>query len=130
MKTYEEKRTILCDIVELYLDTRNQSYINVNDGVLRSTDIDSKNFLLLMALTFPNDGSNDFAMDIEVDDETRKNFVDIEYKKVISSKKDLITKGKMVLDDAKSYYNRKYGNISYEQINEIARKLGEMGFHI
>ena len=130
MKTYEDKRTILCDMAELYLDTRDQSYINVNDGVLNSGDIDSKNLLLLMALTFPNGDSNYFAQELDIDFETQKDFVDKEFKKIMSLKCDIVKKGKIILEDANNYYDSKYGNISYEEINEIAKKLWDMGFHI
>lgn len=130
MKTYEDKRTILCDMAELYLNTREQSYINVNDGVLNSGDLDSINFLILMALTYSNDDANFYVQDIMIDDETRKNFVDVEFNKVSSLKCDIVKKGKIVLDDARDYYNRKFNNISIEELNKMAKKLGEDGFHI
>lgn len=131
MKSYEEKREVLCNLAELYLDTKEDSYINVNDGIMDSLDFNSISFLILMALTYPKEEViNYYAMDFDIDFETQKDFVEKEYKKVNKSKHDIVKKGKMVLDDAKDYYNDRYGNISVEEINEIARKLSERGFHI
>lgn len=130
MKTFEEKRTMLCDMAEFYLDSKDTGHINVNDGVLKPTDIDSINFLLLMALTFSNDGSNLFIQDIEIDDKIRKDFVDMEFKKIMSLKCDIIEKGKIILNDSKAYYNSKYNDISIDDLNKIAQKLSDDGFHI
>ncbi len=130
MKTYEDKRTILCDMAELYLDSKDTGYVEINDGELRPTDIDSKNFLLLMALTFPNDGSNYLAHGLNIDQETQNDFVNKEFEKIMSLKCDIVQKGKIVLQDAYDYFNNKYDDISYEEIEEIAKKLYNMGIRI
>ena len=54
----------------------------------------------------------------------------MEFDKVSALDTALDQKGKTVLYDARAYYNSKYNNISIEEINRIAQKLGEDGFHI
>lgn len=130
MKSFDDKKELLCGLAELYLDTLDRSHINVNDGVLNSNDLDSVSFLILMALVNSENDSNYFAQGLNIYSETQKEFVDKEFEKVMVSKLEAEKKGKIILDDAKEYYNRKYNNASVEEINEISRKLGEMGFHI
>lgn len=134
MKSYEEKREVLRNLAELYLATKNineDNFINVNDVLMNSFDFDCRSFLIFMVLTYPKEEAvNYYSMDIDVDFETQKDFVEMEYRKVMKSKSDIEKKGKMVLDDAKDYYNNKYFNISDEKLNEMAKKLEEMGFHI
>lgn len=130
MKSYEEKRQVLCNLAELYLDNDDKSHIDVNDGIIDSDDLDSIIFLILMALTYSNDDANFYTQGIEIDDETRRTFVDTEFDKVSSLKGGIVKKGKIVLDDAKAYYNRKFNNISIAELNKIAKKLDDDGFHI
>ena len=120
MKTYEEKKTALIDMASLYLDSIKE----------RQTDIDSISFLILKALILPKDDTNLYSQDIEIDEEARSSFVDMEYAKVSALGIQKVENGKIILDDAKAYYNRKFNNISMEELNEIAKKLGEDGFHI
>lgn len=134
MKSYEEKREVLRNLAELYLATKNineDNFINVNDVLMNSFDFDCRSFLIFMVLTYPKEEAvNYYSMDIDVDFETQNDFVETEYRKVMKSKSDMEKKGKMVLDDAKDYYNDKYFNISDEKLNEMAKKIEEMGFHI
>lgn len=130
MESFENKREALLAMAEFYLDTRPKSYIDVNDKVLNTGDFDSRNFLMLMALTLPNDGTNFYALDLEVDIETQRDFVDREFKKVKTLAIDVVQKGKIVLDDAQKYYISKFDDISFEELNRIAQKLSEEGIHI
>lgn len=130
MESFENKREALLAMAEFYLDTRPKSYIDVNDKVLNTGDFDSRNFLMLMALTLPNDGTNFYALDLEVDIETQRDFVDKEFAKVKALNIDVLEKGKLILDDAQKYYISKFDDISFEELNRIAQKLGEEGIHI
>lgn len=120
MKTFEDKKNIILDMASLYLDSTKD----------RVNNIDSINFLILKALILPKEDTNIYAQDIEIDDETIKEFVDIEYNKISDLSTELIKKGKIILDDANVYYNRKFNNISIEEINKIAQELDRDGFHI
>lgn len=124
MKNYDKKREVLCSLAELYLDTRENSYISVNDGIMDSWDLDSASFLILMALTFPKEQAiNIYSMDFEIDRETQEFFVEKEYKKIINSKCDTIKKGKIILDDAKAYYNKKFGYLDEIEFERITNSL-------
>lgn len=124
MIAYEEKREVLCSLAELYLDTRENSYISVNDGIMDSWDLDSASFLILMALTFSKEEAiNIYSIDFEIDKETQYDFVDKEYKKITKSKNNKIKKGKTILDDAKSYYNKHFSYLDEAEFERITCSL-------
>ena len=124
MKSYLDKREVLCSLAELYLDTKENSYISVNDGIMNSTNFDTISFLMLMALTYPkNEAINIYSMDIEVTDDIRNLFIEKEYSKIIKLKQDKVTLGKIVLQDAKKFYKEHYSKEDIDNIDEIINKF-------
>lgn len=120
MKSYIEKREILCSLAEAYLDTRENSYISVSDGIMDSHDFDSISFLMLLALTYSNqEVTSIYSMDIEVSEDIRIYFVDKEYSKIVKLKEDIVVLGKTVLNDAKKFYKVNYGKQDDDNIDEI-----------
>ena len=129
MRTFEEKKETLLSLAELYLDSKDNSYIDVNDGVLNTFDRDSMPFLMLMALTNYSDGTNFYELDIEVDHESQKDFVDKEFKKITSLKCDLVKKGKIILADAKNYYNDNFNDVSEEDVEQALKYFESKGIN-
>lgn len=131
MITYEQKREVLCNLSELYLNTRKNSYISVNDGIMNSCDYYSAWFLILMALTFPKEEApNIFSKDFDISYEKQCFFVEKEYKKVRSSKLDKIKIGKIILEDARDYYDKEFGHFDEMNISEVANSLNNQGINI
>ena len=122
MESYIEKRELLCNLAEIYLDTREKSYISINDGIMHTSDFDSISFLMLLALTFSKEEMNSiYSTDIEIPEDVRMCFIDREYSKVKRLKKDKPIMGKIILDDAKVIYESQYGENDYMKIDEIAK---------
>lgn len=131
MKLYEEKKEVLYSLAELYLDTKENNELLVNDGIIHSGDSDSISFLMLLALTSSeNQNKNFYSLDFDIGIESQHDFVDREYKKIVNSKYDKIQKGKIILDDAKKYYNENYGDLDNYKIEEIANLLDDNSIHI
>lgn len=131
MKSYKEKREVLCDLAELYLNTKENSYISINDGIMNSSDSDSINFLIFLALTYSKEEMKSiYSVDLDINLKKQCDFIENEYKKMKNFSVDKIKQGKMLLDDAKEYYNRNYGNLDDFKIEEIASLLENSGIHI
>ena len=114
-----DKREILCSLAEIYLDTRENSYISINDGIMDSHDFDSISFLMLLSLTFSKQEMLSlYSIDIEVSDDIRHDFIEKEYSKIMMMKKDKPTLGKIILEDAKENYESQYGEYDSTKIDE------------
>lgn len=124
MKSYVEKREVLCSLAEIYLNTKENSYISVSDGIMDSHDFDSISFLMFLALTYPKqEAISIYSMDVEVSEELRKCFVDKEYSKIINLKDDKITLGKIVLQDAKKVYQTQFGKNDDVDIEKVVNNF-------
>jgi len=124
MKSYVEKREVLCDLAEFYLNTKEDDYISVNDGIINSTDFDSISFLMLMALTYPKEEAmNIYSIDTEVTEDIRNSFVETEYSKIVKLKEDKINLGKIVLADAKKFYEKNYCKQDDNNIDQISNSF-------
>ena len=130
MKSYIEKREVLCSLAEIYLNTVENNYISINDSVMQSGDFDSISFLMLLALTYSKEEKkNIYSMDFDIDIQKQQEFVEKEYKKIVNSSLDTIKQGKKVLDDAKQYYNQNYGCLDNLEKEEVT-SLNDIGIHI
>lgn len=124
MKSYVEKREVLCDLAEFYLNIKEDDYISVNDGIINSTDFDSISFLMLMALTYPKEEAmNIYSIDTEVTEDIRNSFVETEYSKIVKLKEDKISLGKIVLADAKKFYEKNYCKQDDNNIDQISNSF-------
>lgn len=128
MKDCEEKKELLYDLVELYLNTDKNIYIDINDGIGNSGNYDSISFLMLLAITSNADKTkNIYSIYLDIDDEIKNKFINLEYKKIIKSKTETIKKGKIILDDARNYYTRYFGSLDDSKIEEVVENIGNRG---
>ena len=124
MKNYIEKRDVLCNLAELYLNTRSNNHISFNDSIMNSNDFDSISFLMLLALTYEKEEMlSIYSIDIDVSEDTRIYFINSEYKKIMKLKKDKLVLGKIILQDAKNIYEFQYGESNCEELDEICKKI-------
>lgn len=118
-----KKRDFLCSLAEKYLDTKENSCINVNDGIINSNDFDSNSFLMLLALVYEKkEANNIYSMDIEVSEEIRQYFIENEYLKIKKLNDDEIILGKMILQDARKIYQSQYDEDNVD-IDEIGKNF-------
>lgn len=131
MKSNDEKLEVLYDLAELYLNTKENSYFNINDGIADEGDYDSMNFLMLLALTSESlRDTNLFSVDFDINIDAKNTFITSEYEKVIKSKKSKINQGKMILEDAELYYDKIYGVLDTEQVHKLFEEHWNKRFHI
>ncbi len=118
------KRDVLLCLAELYLNTTEDNEINVNDGIFNSTKYGANSFLMLTALAYSNDEWRSiYSMDSCISEEERKSFIDLEYKKIRSMRKDKEILGKTILKDARNHYNKYYAANDDLDINEVSKNI-------
>lgn len=112
MKDCGQKREFLCQLAEIYLDTKKSSYISVSDGIMDSHDFDSISFLMLLALIYTKEEAlSVYSIDIDLEADARNYFLDKEYSKIMKIKKSQVELGKIILDDAKMVYLSQFSKI-------------------
>lgn len=131
MKSYEEKRKLLLDLVNRYLATVEGFKLFSNNGIIDTIGFGGNAFLIFIALTYSKEEvSSIYSIDFDIDDKVKSDFVNTEYQKIVGLAKNTIENGKIILDDSKNYYNKIYGDFDSSRIDDVAKALKDMGIKI